>query len=53
MSVTGSLNVNDLIKLTVRTTNPGSPSEGMIMASGSVGASKLYYYNGSDWNALF
>ena len=51
--VTGSLNVNDLIKLTVRTTNPNTPAEGMIMASGSAGSSKLYYYDGSTWNALF
>ena len=29
------------------------PVEGMIMSSGSAGSSKLYYYDGSSWNALF
>jgi len=25
----------------------------MVIASGSAGASILYYYNGTSWNALF
>jgi len=25
----------------------------MIISSGSVGASKPYYFNGSSWNAFF
>ena len=49
IQVTGSLTINDILQLKVRTTNPGAPVEGMIIASGSVGASKLYYYNGSSW----
>lgn len=53
VQITGSLRINDLIVLAPRTTTPGSPTEGMIIASGSVGASKLYYYNGTSWNALF
>jgi len=44
-----TVTINDLVKLQVRTTNPGSPSEGMIMSSGSAGTSKLYYYNGTAW----
>ena len=44
--------VNDILQLAVRTTTP-TPVEGMIIASGSVGASTLYYYNGTSWNALF
>jgi hypothetical protein len=50
--VTGSLMVNNILQLSVRTTTP-TPVEGMIIASGSAGASVLYYYNGTSWNALF
>jgi hypothetical protein len=50
--ITGSLNVRDIIQLERRTTTP-TPSEGMIIASGSAGSSVLYYYNGTTWNALF
>jgi len=49
----GTLTIADIFQLPVRTTNPGSPVEGMLMASGSVSLSKLYYYDGSIWNALF
>ena len=45
----GTLSIADVLQLPVRTTDPGSPVEGMIMASGSVGASKLYYYDGTAW----
>jgi hypothetical protein len=41
--------INNILQLQRRTTNPGSPVEGMIMASGSAGSSKLFYYNGSTW----
>lgn len=51
-TVTGSLNVNDILVLQPRSTTP-TPTEGMIIASGSAGASVLYYYNGTSWNALF
>ena len=44
--------VKDILQLAVRTTFP-TGIEGMIVASGSAGASKLYYYNGTIWNALF
>jgi hypothetical protein len=44
--------VNDILRLTPRSTTP-TPVEGMIIASGSAGASILYYYNGTSWNALF
>ena len=52
LQVTGSLMVKDILQLAVRTTFP-TGIEGMIVASGSAGASKLYYYNGTIWNALF
>ena len=45
----GTLSLPNLLQLPVRNTDPGSPVEGMIMASGSAGSSKLYYYNGSTW----
>jgi len=44
--------VKDILQLSVRTTTP-TAIEGMIIASGSAGASKVYYYNGTTWNALF
>ena len=52
VQITGSLLVKDILQLAVRTTTP-TPVEGMIIASGSAGASKVYYYNGTTWNALF
>jgi hypothetical protein len=52
VQITGSLNIKDILQLSVRTTTP-TPSEGMIIASGSAGSSKLYYYDGTIWNALF
>ena len=50
--ITGSLTIKDILVLTPRTTTP-TPTEGMIIASGSAGSSILYYYNGTSWNALF
>jgi hypothetical protein len=44
-----TVSINSLLQLTRRTTNPISPIEGSIMASGSAGSSKLYYYNGTTW----
>jgi hypothetical protein len=44
-----TVSINNILKLTVRSTNPISPVEGSIMASGSAGSSKLYYYNGTTW----
>lgn len=52
LDVSGSTRLNDILILTPRTTTP-TPVEGMIIASGSTGASILYYYNGTTWNALF
>ena len=52
LQVTGSVSISDILTLTRRTTTP-TPVEGMIIASGSAGASILYYYNGTTWNALF
>jgi hypothetical protein len=46
------IGINDILRLTPRSTTP-TPVEGMIIASGSAGASILYYYNGTAWNALF
>lgn len=51
-STEGITIIPDVLQLTVRTTNPASPVEGMIMASGSAGSSKLYYYDGSAWTDL-
>jgi hypothetical protein len=52
--VTGSVHVSSFIHLKpVSVSSIVGPTEGMIIASGSVGASVLYYYNGTSWNALF
>jgi hypothetical protein len=48
-----SLAVKDFLTIRPRTTTPTTPIEGMIIASGSSGASKLYYYDGTSWNTLF
>jgi hypothetical protein len=45
--------ISSILTLSRKETTPDSPLEGMIMASGSAGSSKLYYYDGSSWNALF
>jgi hypothetical protein len=37
----------------VRTTNPATPVNGMIMVSGSGATAKPYYYNGVSWNAFY
>lgn len=50
--ITGSTTTNGILVLSRRETTP-SAREGMIIASGSAGSSKLYYYNGTSWNALF
>ena len=53
VQITGSLMVNDIFQLTRRASLPAAPVEGMVVAQGSAGSSKLYYYNGTSWNALF
>jgi hypothetical protein len=45
--------VRSILQLAPTGSLPGSPVEGMIVAQGSPGASRLYYYNGTIWNALF
>ena len=50
--ITGSTTANGILQLSRRDTTP-SGVEGMVIASGSAGDSKLYYFNGSTWNALF
>ena len=51
--VTGSTTNDGILKISRRETTPSPAKEGMIIASGSAGASKLYYYNGTQWKALF
>lgn len=50
--ITGSITADNILQLTPRTTTPGTPQEGMIIASGSTGSSNLYYYNGTGWVVL-
>jgi hypothetical protein len=44
----GLVSINNLLKLELSSTTP-LLLEGMIMASGSAGSSKLYYCNGTSW----
>jgi len=47
------VNINDVLVLTPRTTNPVSPSSGSIIASGSGATIKPYFWDGNSWNALY
>ena len=51
--ITGSTTNDGILKISRRETTPSPAKEGMIIESGSAGSSKLYYYDGSSWNALF
>jgi hypothetical protein len=50
--ITGSTTANGLLRISRRTTTPSPAVEGMIIASGSAGSSKLYYFDGTDFRAL-
>jgi hypothetical protein len=50
--IIGSTTANGILQLSRRDTTP-TGVEGMVIASGSANNSKLYYFNGSTWNALF
>ena len=52
LHITGSTSTHAVMQISRRETTP-TGVEGMIIASGSAGSSKLYYYNGTSWNALF
>ena len=41
-----------ILQLSRRTTTPSASEEGMIIHSGSSGASNLYFYNGTSWVSL-
>ena len=47
------VNINDVLVLTPRTTNPVSPSSGSIITSGSGATIKPYFWDGNSWNALY
>ena len=49
--VTGSTSADNIVQLALRSTSP-TPAQGMIINSGSAGASVLYFYNGSVWKPL-
>lgn len=48
----GIADFGGLLQLSRRESTPSSPEEGMIIHSGSSGASVLYFYNGSTWKPL-
>jgi hypothetical protein len=53
LSVTGSVNIDNVIKLTPVTTATFPIGEaGMLVASSSYGFTNLYMYDGSDWKWL-
>ena len=45
----GAADFGGLLQLSRRESTPSGPEEGMIIHSGSSGASKLYFYNGTNW----
>ena len=47
------VNINDVLVLTPRTTNPASPSSGSIIASGSGATIKPYFWDGNSWQPLY
>jgi len=49
--VTGSTSADNIVQLALRSTSP-TPAQGMIINSGSAGASVLYFFNGSAWKPL-
>jgi hypothetical protein len=51
INVTGSVNIDNVIKLTPVETFP-SGQAGMLVASASYGKTNLYMYDGSDWKWL-
>lgn len=53
VDVSGSLSLKDLLVLTPRTTTPSGAPTGSIIASGSAGSVKPYFFDGTNWNALY
>jgi hypothetical protein len=51
INVTGSVNIDNAIKLTPVATFPTGQA-GMLVASASYGKTNLYMYDGSDWKWL-
>ena len=51
LNVTGSVNIDNVIKLTPVETFPNGQA-GMLVASASYGKTNLYMYDGSDWKWL-
>jgi hypothetical protein len=51
LNVTGSVNIDNVIKLTPVTNFPTGQA-GMLVASASYGKTNLYMYDGSDWKWL-
>jgi hypothetical protein len=45
--------IDDILVLTPRTTNPVGPESGSIIASGSGATIKPYFWDGNQWNALY
>ena len=48
----GSVNINNILTLAPRTTTPGSPTNGMVMVSGSGADQHIYCYLNSTWKQL-
>ena len=55
MLISSSVNVTieDVLVLPPRTTNPSNPASGSLIVSSSGGALKPWFWDGSQWNALY
>jgi len=55
MLISSSVNVTiqDVLTLTPRTTNPSNPLSGSLIVSSSGGTLKPWFWDGSQWNALY
>jgi len=50
--ITGSLLINDIAVLTPRNTTPSTPTDGMLIVSGSGADQHIYCYLNSTWKQL-
>ena len=52
LDVSGSTRINDILILEPRSTTPGSPTNGMVIVSGSGADQHIYCYLNSTWKQL-
>ena len=53
LSSSVNVTIQDVLTLTPRTTNPSNPLSGSLIVSSSGGTLKPWFWDGSQWNALY